>query len=86
MTEAERIAAGLSEAQIMVGSALYPQRLFAAHEQQALRNHSQTISRLAARGGISWHEARCILGGIYWADQKPQSDDEAAVRKVLEQS
>ena len=36
------------------------------HEQQALRNHSQTLRRLAGRGGLSIHEAYYIMKNQEW--------------------
>jgi hypothetical protein len=31
------------------------------HEAQALRNHSQTVERLAERGGLSWFELLMVM-------------------------
>ena len=31
------------------------------HEKQAIRNHTQTLKRLAERGGLGWIEALCVL-------------------------
>ncbi|WP_315069636.1 hypothetical protein [uncultured Clostridium sp.] len=31
------------------------------HEKQAIRNHGQTLKRLAERGGLGWIEALCVL-------------------------
>ena len=38
-----------------------PWALVALHEDQARRNHSQTLERLAQRGGLSPAEIMCIL-------------------------
>lgn len=38
-----------------------PWSLIAPHEAQALRNHSQTLDRLAERGGLSAAEAVAVL-------------------------
>jgi hypothetical protein len=38
----------------------------APHEPQALRNHSQSLAILAARGGLSWNEALCVLEDRRW--------------------
>lgn len=36
------------------------------HEPQAVRNHSQSLSRLASRGGLSIEEAYCVLKDMAW--------------------
>lgn len=39
-----------------------PYGVIAAHEKQALKNHSgQTLQILASRGGLSWFEAYAVL-------------------------
>ena len=38
-----------------------PWDMIAPHEQQAVRNHSQTLERLAERGGLSYSEAIAVL-------------------------
>lgn len=38
-----------------------PWELMIAHEKQALKNHSQTIQRLAERGGLSPCEAVAVI-------------------------
>lgn len=38
-----------------------PWEMILPHEKQALRNHSQTIQRLAERGGLSACEAVAVL-------------------------
>ena len=40
-----------------------PWAMIAPHERQALRNHDQTLKRLAERGGLSPREAVCVLEG-----------------------
>lgn len=32
-----------------------------SHEKQAIKNHSQTLERLAERGGLSWVEMLFVL-------------------------
>ena len=46
-----------------VGPGQIPWKLILRHEPQALRNHSQTIERLAERGGLGWGEAHAVLKG-----------------------
>lgn len=38
-----------------------PWEMIAPHEPQAIKNHSQTLRRLAERGGLSYSEAIAIL-------------------------
>ncbi|MDE7243098.1 MAG: hypothetical protein K2O18_03850 [Oscillospiraceae bacterium] len=47
------------------------------HENQALRNHSQTLERLAERGGLSWNEILPILRDQTWRECPMIPDDEA---------
>ena len=43
-----------------------PWELLAPHEAQAQRNHSQTLRRLAERGGLSPAEAVAVIDGCDW--------------------
>jgi len=43
-----------------------PWSLIAPHEQQAMRNHVQSLNRLAERGGLSACEAVAILEDRDW--------------------
>lgn len=43
-----------------------PWSMIAPHERQAQRNHSQTLKRLAERGGLSACEALAILDDRDW--------------------
>lgn len=38
-----------------------PWNIICHHEEQALRNHGQTLKRLAERGGCDWVETLAIL-------------------------
>lgn len=60
-----------------------PWSLVAPHAEQALRNHGQTLERLAERGGLSTRELACVI-----QDRRPRpfpSMDEAVavVRAAL---
>jgi hypothetical protein len=48
-----------------------PWEVIAPHEQQAKRNHSQTLSGLAGRGGLSACEAVAILLDQPWRKLNP---------------
>jgi hypothetical protein len=43
-----------------------PWDVIAPHEMQAGSNHSQTLERLAQRGGLSVNEACAVLDGVAW--------------------
>lgn len=43
-----------------------PWEFVAPHEQQALRNHDQTLERLAERGGLSWSEVEHVVLNKPW--------------------
>jgi len=52
---------------------------------QADLNHSQTLERLAERGGLAAHEAVWLLEGLSWRDRKyADKDDDFFVRRLDE--
>jgi hypothetical protein len=55
-----------------------PWEFVAPHEQQAIKNHDQTLKRLAARGGLSWSELDLIIRDQDW-DGKVSSNRAVAV-------
>lgn len=55
---------GLGLYNIQVGERLFPMSFLAPHEPQAMRNHSQSLMRLAERGGLSWAEGYCVIADI----------------------
>jgi hypothetical protein len=42
--------------------------MLAPHEEQARRNHSQTLQRLAERGGLGPNEMLAVMDGVDWGD------------------
>jgi hypothetical protein len=61
-----------------------PWAAIASHEGQAQRNHSQTLRRLAARGGLSIHEAYHVMKDQTWPSGFKQSSvNDAAYRTAL---
>lgn len=54
-----------------------PWAVLQCHEAQALRNHDQTLERLAERGGLDWFEAAAILEDKTWRELSNLSLDEA---------
>lgn len=47
-----------------------PFAMIQPHEPQALRNHGQTLERLAQRGGLAASEAVAIMKGLRWGAVK----------------
>lgn len=45
-----------------------PWAMIGPHERQAVRNHSQTLKRLAERGGLSPGEAIAVLDDRHWSN------------------
>lgn len=69
---------------VMVGKygvpkAYVPWGLVLPHEKQALRNHSQSLERLAERGGLSPQELAAVLEDRPWQ----KMDDEHAWRVIF---
>ncbi|QKF52772.1 hypothetical protein [Pseudomonas graminis] len=58
-----------------------PMRLLQPFEKQALRNHSQSLQRLAERGGMNACEILGIIQGLSWSQLKHHEDDEACLIK-----
>lgn len=61
-----------------------PMHLLKPYERQAVRNHSQSLQRLAERGGMSPCEILGIIRGINWGQLKLRPDDEAELIKWVE--
>lgn len=63
-----------------------PWDMIAPHAQQADRNHSQTLERLAERGGLCASEALGVLEGKEWGalDHDGARANEQLGRKVAE--
>lgn len=57
-----------------------PLNIIKQHEEQAFKNHGQTLKRLAERGGLSWIETLCVL-----EDRKYDYEisEEEAKKKVI---
>lgn len=62
-----------------------PWALIAPHENQAQRNHGQSLERLAQRGGLAACEAIDIIEGRGWGSSKPCIENERyLINKVRE--
>ena len=72
----------------IMGSTLLSEIPFAMlvpHEAQALKNHSQSLNRLAERGGLAHSEAIDILEGRKWGSSKHCIENEHyLINKVRE--
>ena len=60
-----------------------PLDIIKVHEKQAIRNHGQTLKRLAERGGLGWVEALCVLEDREY-DFHTKLTEVSARTKVLE--
>ena len=60
-----------------------PRGLLMVHESQAWKNHGQSLTQLAQRGGLSWAEALAIIEGKSWRDaEHDENAAEVIVRKM----
>jgi hypothetical protein len=59
-----------------------PWAVIAPHEAQAQRNHSQTLARLAERGGLSPCEAVAVLEDRNWR-QMPQHEARLRLGQII---
>ena len=62
------------------GRTSIPWSLIAPHEQQAQRNHGQSLRRLAERGGLSHGEAVAVIEDREWSPM-----EQAEAEKRLEE-
>lgn len=61
-----------------------PWGLLMLHEGQAWKNHGQSLTQLAQRGGLSWAEALAIIEGKSWRDSEHDENvAEVTVRKMV---
>jgi hypothetical protein len=60
-----------------------PLDIIKQHENQAIINHSQTLKRLAERGGLSWNETLLVLKDERFNYKTQLSEIDAKI-KVLE--
>lgn len=58
-----------------------PWDFLAPHEHQALRNHDQTLKRLAERGGLGWNEVLDIITGNKWDWHRRKGVSESEARE-----
>lgn len=66
-----------------------PYNIIAPHEAQAIKNHRQTLQRLAERGGLGWTEILAVLMDktwkeMGWSDLITAKEAEAREKKAEE--
>lgn len=54
-----------------------PDSLVSGHEEQAQSNHSQTLARLAERGGLSPLELWCVVHDKKWHEKGTMTEAQA---------
>jgi hypothetical protein len=59
-----------------------PWSFVAPHERQAVRNHGQTLERLAQRQGLCWVELWHVINGKDW-DYSRKYDNRWAAEQIL---
>lgn len=63
-----------------------PRGLLMIHEGQVWKNHGQSLTQLAQRGGLSWAEALAIIEGKNWRDAiQTETEAEPIVKKFVEE-
>ena len=67
-----------------VGPSLIPWSIIAPHERQAQQNHSQTLHRLAERGGLCACEACAVLEDRPWHRFENHEDAERRLIELVE--
>lgn len=53
-------------------------------EKQAMKNHGQTLERLAERGGICPAEALSIMDGLHWGAVKVCDENDALLARRVD--
>lgn len=53
-------------------------------EKQAMKNHGQTLERLAERGGICPSEALSIIDGLHWGAVKVCDENDLLLLRRVE--
>lgn len=61
-----------------------PMDMLLPHEKQAIRNHGQTLKRLAERGGICPSEALSIMDGLHWGAVKVCDENDLLLLRRVE--
>lgn len=67
---------------ILGGYGVIPFEVIEPHREQAMKNHGQTLERLAERGGLDYDEMLSVLEDRNWSSS--QCKDHYADIKVVE--
>jgi hypothetical protein len=62
-----------------------PWEMIAPHEDQVQKNHSQSLKRLAERGGLGWCEAVAVLEDRPWGQMLPPGSANARLVELLDE-
>lgn len=54
-----------------------PWEMIAPHERQAMKNHGQSLDRLASRGGLAPSEVLAIMDGVHWGAYRACDENDA---------
>lgn len=60
-----------------------PWALISGHEDQAQRNHGQTLDRLAERGGLGPSEAFAVCKDARWRQVNEPASERALMRLIV---
>lgn len=60
-----------------------PWEVIQPHEEQALKNHRQTLERLAERGGLDYTEAYAVLNDKDYERNHTEEECELAVLRIV---
>ncbi len=69
----------------MVLLTAFPWDLLAAHEQQAIENHQQSLQRLADRGGLDLGELLAVMQDRPWRHM-PEAEAQAGLLRILDEA
>jgi len=61
-----------------------PMAMLLPHEKQAIRNHGQTLDRLAERGGMCPSEILSVMDGLPWGAVKVCEDNDLLLSRRVE--
>lgn len=61
-----------------------PMKMLLPYEAQAIRNHGQTLHRLASRGGMCPPEILDVMDGRKWGSSKACDENDVLLSKRVE--
>lgn len=75
----------MKEFPILGTKSTIPWSAIARHDEQAKKNHYQTLERLAERGGLSWDEALAVLEDRPWKSMR-KSEAQSRVLELVKRN